>query len=145
MTRFRAALIAALLMPVAAGAQEMVVHKSPDCGCCGAWAEAMAADGFEIRIEHAEWAELDALKARLGIAPEHAGCHTAIVEGYVVEGHVPAADVRRMLAERPDAVGIAVPGMPVGSPGMEMGDRVDPYDVLLVTGPGEGAFFASHD
>ncbi len=145
MVGIRGALVAAMMLPGLAAAQEMVVHKSPDCGCCGAWADAMTADGFEIRVEHADWAELDALKARLGVAPAHAGCHTATVEGYVVEGHVPAADVRRMLAERPEAVGIAVPGMPVGSPGMEMGGRVDPYDVMLITAPGEGEVFASHD
>lgn len=145
MVGVRGALVAAMMLPGLAAAQEMVVHKSPDCGCCGAWADAMAADGFEIRIEHADWAELDALKARLGVAPAHAGCHTATVEGYVVEGHVPAADVRRMLAERPEAVGIAVPGMPVGSPGMEMGGRVDRYDVVLITEPGEGEVFSSHD
>ena len=145
MVGVRGALVAAMMLPGLAAAQEMVVHKSPDCGCCGAWADAMAADGFEIRVEHADWTELDALKARLGVAPAHAGCHTATVEGYVVEGHVPAADVRRMLAERPEAVGIAVPGMPVGSPGMEMGGRVDPYDVVLITAPDEGEVFSSHD
>ena len=141
----KGALVAAMMLPGAAWAQEMVVHKSPDCGCCGAWAEAMAADGFEIRIEHSDWAGLDALKARVGIAPEHAGCHTAVVEGYVVEGHVPAAEVRRLLDDRPDAVGLAGPGMPVGSPGMEMGGRVDPYDVVLITRPGEGEVFARYD
>ena len=145
MVGIRGALVAAMMLPGLAAAQEMVVHKSPDCGCCGAWADAMAADGFEIRVEHADWTELDALKARLGVAPAHAGCHTATVEGYVVEGHVPAADVRRMLAERPEAVGIAVPGMPVGSPGMEMGGRVDRYDVVLITAPDEGEVFSSHD
>jgi hypothetical protein len=142
---FRIVLLAAMLAPGVVAAQEMVVHKSPDCGCCGAWADAMAAEGFGVRIQHADWGALDALKARLGVAPEHAGCHTAVVEGYVVEGHVPAADIRRMLDARPDAVGLAVPGMPVGSPGMEMGGRVDPYDVLLVTESGEAEVFARHD
>ncbi len=142
----RAALIAAtFLCAPALAAGEMTVFKSPDCGCCGAWAEAMEAEGFSVRIEERDWSELDALKARLGIAPAHAGCHTAEIDGYVVEGHVPAADIRRLLAERPDAIGIAVPGMPVGSPGMEMGGRTEPYDVVLVTRPGAAVLFERHD
>ncbi len=141
----RVGLAAALVaLGGAAAAQQMLVHKSPDCGCCGAWAEAMAAAGFEVEIAHDDWAALDRLKAELGVAPEHAGCHTAEIAGYVVEGHVPAEDIRRLLAERPAAVGIAVPGMPVGSPGMEMGGRVDPYDVILITEPGEAEVFARH-
>jgi hypothetical protein len=135
-----------LAAPVAfASDAALTVFKSPDCGCCGAWAKAMETGGFAVRIVERGWSELDALKARLGIAPEHAGCHTAEIDGYVVEGHVPAADIRRLLDERPEAIGIAAPGMPVGSPGMEMGGQTEPYDVVLVTEPGNAVLFERHD
>lgn len=135
-----------LAAPVAfASDAALTVFKSPDCGCCGAWAEAMEAGGFAVRIVERDWSELDALKAKLGIAPEHAGCHTAEIDGYVVEGHVPAADIRRLLDERPEAIGIAAPGMPVGSPGMEMGGQTEAYDVVLVTSPGEAVLFERHE
>ncbi|HMB77954.1 MAG TPA: DUF411 domain-containing protein, partial [Kiloniellaceae bacterium] len=84
------------------------------------------------------------LKARSGISPKLSSCHTAFVEGYVVEGHVPADDVRRLLAERPEALGLALPGMPIGSPGMEMGSRRDPFDTLLIRRDGATEVFAHH-
>jgi hypothetical protein len=89
--------------------------------------------------EDALWAA----KLMAGVTPETASCHTAMIDGYVVEGHVPAEDVRRLLAERPRALGLSVPGMPVGSPGMEMGARKDPYDVLLLLPGGATTVFAS--
>lgn len=142
-----AALAGAAAMPLAARAEEaptMRVAKSPSCGCCGAWVRHLRAEGF--RVETVEMGDdaLERLKADLGLAPGLRSCHTGVVEGYVVEGHVPAGDIRRLLATRPPALGLAVPGMPVGSPGMEIGDRRDPYDTLLV-GPGGGVeVFASH-
>jgi hypothetical protein len=138
--------LAAPLLAEAAWAEGAVVRvaKSPQCGCCGAWVEHLRAAGFETEVRDMEQAALDALKAELGIAREHASCHTATVEGYVVEGHVPAEDIRRLLAERPDARGVAVPGMPLGSPGMEMGDLRDSYDTLLIGKDGGASVFAGH-
>lgn len=108
------------------------VYKSPTCGCCSAWIDHMARAGFPVDARDVDQESLYALKARSGITPELASCHTAFVDGYVVEGHVPASDVRRLLAERPDALGLTVPGMPIGSPGMEMGNQRDAFATLLV-------------
>ena len=134
------------LVPGAALADGPIVEvaKSPTCGCCTAWIEHMRAAGFTVNVTDVEYDALQQVKTRLGIGPDHASCHTARVDGYVIEGHVPAEDVRRLLAERPDAVGLAVPGMPVGSPGMEMGNERDPYDTILVRRDGTGEVFQSH-
>lgn len=105
------------------------VYKSPTCGCCGAWVEHMESNGYTVNVH--EQQNLQSIKEQAGILPGKGSCHTAFIEGYAIEGHVPAADVDRLLKERPDARGLTVPGMPVGSPGMEMGDRKDAYDVLL--------------
>ena len=105
------------------------VHKTPWCGCCGDWVAHLEANGFEVTVVEQE--DLTPVKDLLGVPRPLGSCHTAQVDGYVIEGHVPAADIRRLLLERPDGVrGLAVLGMPVGSPGMEMGDRRDPYDVV---------------
>lgn len=116
-----AAALAAVLAPAAAAqppaAGEVVVYKNPSCGCCGKWAEHLRANGFAVREQPVM--DLDAVKRRYGVPPQFASCHTAVVDGYVIEGHVPAADVKRLLAERPPLAGVAVPGMPPGSPGME--------------------------
>jgi hypothetical protein len=122
----------------------LFVAKSPTCGCCGAWVEHMRAAGFEVEVSNVDQDALYALKSRLGIVDEHASCHTARIGGYFVEGHVPSDDVKRLLAERPEALGLAVPGMPIGSPGMEMGSERDAYDTLLVDAPGEASVFQSH-
>ena len=100
--------------------------------------------GFEVEVQNLEYDALQRLKARLGVAQKHASCHTAQVAGYVVEGHVPAADVTRLLRERPNGLGLSVPGMPVGSPGMEMGDQRDPYDVVLMKDQGRDEIFQSY-
>ena len=118
------------------------VYKSPTCGCCGKWVTHLRDHGFQVEVE--DVADISAVKTRLGVPGRLASCHTAVVEDYVVEGHVPAADVRRLLDERPEALGIAVPGMPVGSPGMEVGDRKDPYDVVAFDRAGKSWVFASH-
>lgn len=111
----------------------MEVWKDPNCGCCKDWIEIMEKSGFDVKVHEVG---NSAVRAKLGL-PEHLGsCHTALVGGYLLEGHVPPADVHRLLKEKPKALGIIVPGMPVGSPGMdgpEYGGRKDPYDVLLVT------------
>ncbi|PWJ20198.1 DUF411 domain-containing protein [Jannaschia seohaensis] len=120
------------------------VYKSPTCGFCSAWVEHMERAGFLVDARDIDQDALYALKARSGITPELASCHTAIVDGYVVEGHVPAADVVRLLAERPEAIGLSVPGMPIGSPGMEMGNQRDTFDTLLVRGDGSTEVFERH-
>ena len=112
----------------AAEAQAITVHKDPNCGCCSGWVSHLRQSGFTVTT--IDTAELDAIKTRLGVPADLAACHTAQVAGYVVEGHVPAAALVRLLAEKPDATGLAVPGMPIGSPGME-GPSPEEYDVVL--------------
>ena len=140
----RSILIAFGLFVLATGAsaQSLTVTKTPWCGCCDAWVDQMKAAGFELTVLVEE--DLNPLKNRLGVAPQYQSCHTAEVEGYVIEGHVPAEDVKRLLAEKPEARGLAVPGMPVGSPGMEMGSRKDPFAVLLLKYDGNAAVYSKH-
>lgn len=126
---------AAASPPVARGPAgiDVEVWKDPNCGCCQDWIDHMQAHGFAVQVHNGG---NSAVRARLGLPPELGSCHTALVGGYVVEGHVPAADVHKLLQARPKALGITVPGMPVGSPGMDgavYGGRKDPYDVLLVS------------
>lgn len=126
----------------AASAAEVIdVYKSPNCGCCGKWIDHMKDAGFEVRTH----VVMDVPQARktLGMPERFGSCHTAKVGGYAVEGHVPAADVQRLLKEKPKAVGIAVPSMPPGSPGMESTKPV-PYNTLLVQAGGEATIFAKH-
>ena len=125
---------------VPADAPVVTVYKSPTCGCCTLWAEHMTSEGFQV--ETRDVANLTAIRDSLGMPADLSSCHTATVEGYVVEGHVPGDQVRRMLAERPEARGLSVPGMPLGSPGMEQGSRRQPYDVLLVGSTGEAVVYA---
>jgi len=120
---------------------EMTVWKTPWCGCCGSWVDHMRAAGFRIQVKEAE--DLDMVKQMAAVPESLQSCHTARVGGYTVEGHVPAEDVFRLLEERPDAIGLFVPGMPSGSPGMENGEH-DPYDVLMLMGDGEVEVFSSH-
>lgn len=124
---------------VATQAEEttVTVHKDPNCGCCAGWVKHLRDAGFTVQVE--ETADLDAVRNRLGIPSDLAACHTAEVAGYLVEGHVPAAAVRRLLSERPIAKGLAVPGMPVGSPGME-GGTPQPYTVVLFGAGGQRPF-----
>jgi len=121
------ALLAAASLSAGAESPSVEMHKDPNCGCCTAWAEHLEAEGFTVQ-QH-ETRDMRAVKIEHGVAPKLASCHTAVVDGYVIEGHVPAADIRRLLDERPDLAGLAVPGMPHGSPGMETG-RQDDYAVL---------------
>lgn len=122
---------------------KMVVHKSPTCGCCGAWVEHMRGAGFSVEVRESD--DLGPIKEALGIPYGKGSCHTAEVDGYFVEGHVPAEDVKRLLAEKPGAKGLVLPGMPAGSPGMEMPDgRTDAYTVELVTKDGDTTAFAHH-
>lgn len=141
-----ATVAAAFCLPKAALAETEIlrVAKSPTCGCCGAWVDHMRQAGYQVEVQNLEFDALQQLKARLGISPHHASCHTAQVAGYVIEGHVPAAAVARLLKERPSAIGLAVPGMPIGSPGMEMGDQREPYDVVLMKSQGRDEVFQSY-
>lgn len=120
------------------------VWKSATCECCGAWVQHLEANGFAVKVNAAAPSMLDRIKRQAGIGEELAACHTAKIGPYVVEGHVPAADVKRLIAERPDAVGLAVPGMPVGSPGMEQDGKTEPYDVLLLKKDGTTEVFARY-
>jgi len=125
---------------------KLVVYKTETCGCCGKWVDHMKEAGFDVEVHPVNQQELTAVKAEKGVTPDLAACHTAEIGGYVVEGHVPAEDLKRLLAEKPASVkGIAVPGMPIGSPGMEDPDRpADEYDVVTFTASGETEVFASH-
>lgn len=132
-----------LLPAPRSGLPAMVVHKSASCGCCGAWVEHMRAEGFTVEVRDAD--NLEPVKARLGVPFGKGSCHTAEVGGYFVEGHVPAADIKRLLHERPDARGLALPGMPIGSPGMESPDgRRQAYTVELVNRDGATQAFSEH-
>jgi hypothetical protein len=125
-----------------AASPQVLVYKSPSCGCCGAWVEHMRAAGFSVTTKDVP--DTAPERKRLGMPDQFAACHTASVEGYVVEGHVPAAEVRRLLVAKPAAIGLAVLGMPLGSPGMEVDDRIDPYEVLLVDRRGQSSVFARY-
>lgn len=136
------------LRPLSApsGAKTVIqVYKSPTCGCCTSWVEHIRDAGFHAEVIDVTDEALQQRKSKLGVGPRLASCHTAIVNGYVVEGHVPAADIKRMLSEKPAIIGIAAPGMPVGSPGMEVpGGRKDKYDVVAFSKGGATRVFASH-
>lgn len=120
------------------------VLTDPNCGCCGAWMAILQQAGFAVTSEASAGVALYREKAARGITPEMSSCHTADVEGYVIEGHVPVADIRRLLAERPDALGLAVPGMPYGSPGMGPEDAREAYDVMLMLRDGTAEVFTSY-
>jgi len=121
----------------------VLVHKSPTCGCCGLWVEHLRQAGFPVEVRDQD--DIHPIKQRLGIPFGKGSCHTAQVDGYVIEGHVPVADIKRLLAERPQARGLTLPGMPAGSPGMEMPDgRVEPYTVELIATDGSTRPFAQH-
>jgi hypothetical protein len=140
-------LLAALLWasPALAAAEESIeVWKSATCKCCINWVKHLEANGFAVTVNAADPSMLERIKRQSGIGAKIASCHTAKIGPYVIEGHVPAPDIKRLVAERPDALGLTVPGMPVGSPGMEQGDETEPYDVLLIHKDGTTETFASH-
>jgi hypothetical protein len=126
---------------VAAAAPEMVVYKSPTCGCCKDWVKHLQANGLAVKT--VDVADLAAVRARFSVPDRLAACHTAVIGGYVVEGHVPAAAVKRLLAEKPGAIGISVPGMPIGSPGME-GANPEPFGVVVFDERGRSKVFESY-
>ncbi|MGB7206237.1 MAG: DUF411 domain-containing protein [Anderseniella sp.] len=118
--------------PVMATGLSFDVAKTASCGCCKAWVDHIRAAGHEVKTSDMDMGSLTQHKLKLGIKPEHASCHTASVDGYVIEGHVPVADILRLLKERPEAIGLSAPGMPAGSPGMEMGTYREAYDTVLI-------------
>jgi hypothetical protein len=126
-------------IPAAAAEPVITVHKDPSCGCCSGWVQHLQKAGFPTKV--IETRDLDAVKTRLKVPDDLAACHTAEVAGYVVEGHVPAIALKRLLAEKPDATGLAVPGMPVGSPGME-GGTPERYEVVLFGANGRRTYMS---
>lgn len=146
----RALLLAVGCVPLAGLAQQspkvrVEVWKDPVCGCCKEWIKHLEQSGFSVTVHESENA---LMRARAGIPEKLGSCHTALVAGYAVEGHVPARDIQRLLKEKPAAIGLTVPGMPVGSPGMDgpsYKGRRDPFDVLLVLKGGDARTFASYN
>ena len=140
--------VLALSTPVAHGQQKptpvkphLTVYKSPTCGCCGKWVEYMRANGFAATVT--DMPDVSPIKTKHGVPARLASCHTTLVGGYVIEGHVPVEDIRRLLKEKPAVVGLAAPGMPAGSPGMDVPNS-PPYDVVSFDKDGRTRVFASH-
>lgn len=125
----------------AQSATQIEVFKSPYCGCCEKWVEHMEKSGFKVSAHNVN--DVPAARKNLGMPDRFGSCHTAKIGGYVVEGHVPAADIQRLLKEKPKAIGLAAPGMPQGSPGMETATPV-PYETLLIQADGSARLFAKH-
>ena len=145
MVMFRVlALLSVVLWPMmkSATGPEVVVYKSPTCGCCRKWVSYLRSNGFNVT--QIDTHNIQKVKKNQGIPEWLESCHTAIVDGYIVEGHVPVKEIRRMLEEKPSLKGIAVPRMPVGSPGMEQGTRKQPYDVLAIEVDGSTAIYESY-
>jgi hypothetical protein len=134
----------ALMSQAALAAGSIEVLKSASCGCCMAWSNHMREAGFTVAEKDLPLADLNAAKVEAGLKPGQTSCHTGMIDGYVIEGHVPAREVKRLLEERPDAIGLTVPDMPYGSPGMGDTSDADPYDVILVKRDGSTEVFASY-
>jgi len=135
---------AALAQTAPATLPVLQVWKDPNCGCCADWVAYLEADGFQVQVFDSG---NTAVRKRLGLPDKYASCHTGLIGGYVIEGHVNAREIRRLLKEKPQAIGLSVPGMPVGSPGMDApiyGDRRDPYDVVLVFKDGSSRVYQSY-
>lgn len=121
---------------------EVLMYKDPNCGCCGAWAERLEAEGFRVKTVPA--ADMASIKKRFAVPQRLTSCHTAKVGSYVIEGHVPPAAIKRLLREKPAVAGLSVPGMPLGSPGMEVPGKKDAYDVVTFGGADGSRVFESH-
>lgn len=135
----------ATALPVAAQSRPAIhVLKDPNCGCCEAWVEVLQSEGFDVTVEASMGTLLARYKLENGIPQEMISCHTGRIEGYMIEGHVPVADIRRLLEERPDAVGLAVPGMPYGSPGMGPESEREAYEVFLIRRDGSTEVYAGY-
>jgi len=127
----------------AADNADIVVYRSPTCGCCGKWLMHLKDNDFNVKDIVVD--DMASVKERYGVPKELASCHTAIVDGYIIEGHVPADDIKTLLATKPQITGITVPGMPTGTPGMEMGGRKDPYKVIAFDKENRLQIFNSYD
>ena len=122
--------------------KEMTVYRSPTCGCCEKWIDHVKQNHFVIKDIISD--DMQAIKQKYGVPEKLASCHTAIVDGYVIEGHVPAADIQKLLKTKPKVTGISAPGMPMGSPGMEVGSRQDDFDVMSFDSAGNVQVFSEH-
>jgi hypothetical protein len=125
------------------GNTNMTVYRSPSCGCCGGWIEHAKKQGFEITDVKTD--DMEAIKKQHHIPSDLASCHTAIIDGYVMEGHIPADDIKRFLKQKPNLAGLTVPGMPLGTPGMESGDIKQPFDIIALGKKGEVEVFKSYE
>ena len=126
------------------GVKNITVYRSPSCGCCGVWLEHAQKHGF--KVEDIKTEDMEALKQKHNVPSQLASCHTTIVDGYVMEGHIPVDDIKRFLTEKPEGfIGLAVPGMPLGSPGMEAGDTKQPFQVLAFNQQGEVEVFNEYE
>ena len=145
--QFVLATLTAILVPKAlvASTYQLQVFRTETSGCCGKWVEAMSEHGLELKVQIVDDNTLWTIKNQLEIPPGLSSCHTIVVENYFVEGHVPASDIQQLLNERPDARGLGVPGMPIGSPGMEMGAQKQPFETLLVLNDWKIVVFNQHD
>ena len=145
--QFLLATTTAILVPKAllASTYQLEVFRTETCGCCGKWVEAMSKHGLELKVQIVDDDTLWTIKNQLEIPSELSSCHTALVENYFVEGHVPASDIRQLLDEQPDARGLCVPGMPIGSPGMEMGTQKEPFETLLALNDWKTVIFNQHN
>lgn len=139
-----ASIIALALMPVTALAASFEMSTTGGCECCHAWARHLEAAGHEVKVKELAMGQLMKMKLDSGIPASLTACHTAKVDGYLIEGHVPAHDIEKLLGNRPDAIGLIVAGMPFGSPGMESGNKRDAYDVLLLKRDGSTEVFARY-
>ena len=128
--------------PSYSGTLDMTVYRSPTCGCCGVWVEHAQKHGFKIKDIKTE--EIETIKQKYNIPPELASCHTTIIDGYVMEGHIPADDIKRFLQQEPKLAGLAVPGMPIGTPGMEARDIKQPFQILAFNDQGEVEVFKEY-
>lgn len=136
--------VAAQQKPAATPAQKVTVYKTSSCGCCRLWVDHLKGNGFDVQAMDVSAADVRAVSKAAGLPEDGTSCHTARVGNYVVEGHVPASDIQRMLKEKPAIAGIAAPGMPMGSPGMEQGGAKEPYDVVAFTKDGKMTVYAKH-
>ena len=142
-TLFVAAFAVWSFWPQDSTALEVTMYKNRGCQCCSAWAKHLRKEGYNVQVRFA--GNMDTIKKRYKVAAPYQSCHTALVNGYVIEGHVPMREIKRLLTERPDAIGISVPGMPTGSPGMEVpGEKADAYKVLLMKKDGTSSVYATY-
>jgi hypothetical protein len=135
----------AALLPAAAMAASIEMMTTSGCACCHIWARHLRAAGFEVTVKDLAMGQLMRAKLDAGVPATLAACHTARIGGYIVEGHVPVREIQRLLAEKPDAIGLVVPGMPIGSPGMESGNRREAYEVLLLKRDGTTEVFQRYE